>query len=417
MFNSRYIKYFIIISVLVLLFCASTQVSFGLAWDVVDSTNLANIKSNTDTIKSDVSTIKTGLTTLYNYLYNSGNGIREGIQSLYNRTNQIYNVLTHSTLGLHALSQYVYNIDQDMDTLNNSVLAVGGQVADVSSKLLNTNSYLSSLNSSANTINTSVNSLAANIDQVNWHAHSNSILYSSNGGNAYYTTFNATNDLWIRISGSQIDNSLIKYNIPIAYNNNYLYDDVNIEFYLTTSLHQFYPEYYIIPNVESFDIIINPLTSQSGDFRYLFLHLTGTYNFSKMNNSTFSTYYLNLNDSDYYQVAQFLELNSLNSKFNNFDGSFDVNVDVDVDNSDVVQAIENLDLVNNTNDIHIDIDLDPADGIQITNAINKFGDLFDTGVSLTAFITSLNLLDNFAWFTPATDSIVNPQIGGYKNLY
>lgn len=299
-----------------------------------------------------------------------------------------------------TIAQQIYN-------LRNLVSAVGGQVADVSSKLITSNNYLDSISNSINNIN--------NIDWIDLDNY-NGAFTSYNG--TQVTSYNSQlnySSLYFSFTRQSYTSDIFRFTIPVvAWDNRYKTNFIsNVSLVSNNGL-----VYDLSNSLIDYDYTNNVV--------YIYIDQTGLFSardyglkidfskpFALYQNGNMS--YLPLDSLDHYIVSYRSILNNLNHKFDNFDCSFNVNVEVD--NSDVVQAIDNLDLVNNTNDISIDVDLNINDGVAITNSINKFKDLFNTGISIAAFITSLDLLDNFAWFTPTTYSIVNPQIGGYKNLY
>lgn len=197
-----------------------------------------------NSMNSSLSSIYTALSTLYSYLYNNSNGVRELLSYIYTRLgsvtstldyyaprtdtyqNNVWSTINNATYGLLAQGIHLLNIDNDLDTINNSVLAVGGQVADVSSKLLNTNNYLSSIDSKFTTNNNSLSSIDTKLTNIN-----NGItLENVNLSNIHTEAFNTNTKLDTvlgRLSNIDGDTDDIEQILTDIYNSFY-FDSISI---------------------------------------------------------------------------------------------------------------------------------------------------------------------------------------------
>lgn len=218
-----------------------------------DSTTLQILYDKIDNVNNTASSIYTALSTLYSYLYNNSNGVRELLSYIYTRLgsvtstldyyaprtdtyqNNVWTTINNATYGLLAQGIHLLNIDNDLDTINNSVLAVGGQVADVSSKLLNANNYLYSIDSKFTTNNNSLSSIDTKLTNIN-----NGItLENVNLSNIHTEAFNTNTKLdtvLSRLSNIDSDTDNIEQILTDIYDSLYFTDIIEIKNY--------YDQYY-----------------------------------------------------------------------------------------------------------------------------------------------------------------------------
>lgn len=125
------------------------------------------------------------------------------------------------------------------------------------------------------------------------------------------------------------------------------------------------------------------------------------------------SYYLTSVQQDYLDVSQYIflrkNMNILEDIYNK-----DITVDVTLDTSDILEAINDISLVDNDIKLTPVIDTNlPTNG---TNIVDRLRMYFSTGVTVNQFF---NAVDNaeLGWYDQENSDVINTLSGGYVNLY
>lgn len=127
---------------------------------------------------------------------------------------------------------------------------------------------------------------------------------------------------------------------------------------------------------------------------------------------TCSISYINANNIDYYTVSYLDVLRNINDKQSEIISTVKSNA---FDDQDIIDAINNLSLVDN--DVKIEVNYTHNDALDVTGAIQYITSFFKgNGVTLGDFTTQSNTSQS-QWLSQTNQDLLGTATGGYVNLY
>lgn len=325
-------------------------------------------------------------------------------QHLSNIYNSIDDVYTRLGSAVDYL-QYIYN---NTSTANTHLNNISSYVNTIRS---NSNTDLT-LQTSQLTQLQQINTKLDVINSVNW-TNINNILYEgmSLDGISFNNVDNLTGEsIFVKISNINFSISQdVIFHVRLPNTPGYINNLININFIRQNNVDVSIINYFINRYYTDIYLKVNRRGSSLSEFifnyhfgndsrpnRYL-LYYSG---------SSFSPIveYINSNTNNYYDVYNAItNLYYLDQISNKLD-----NIEVSVDTSDIVDAINALDI---TQDIDVDLSQDIT---QTTNLITQLRNLFGTGVSIPQFVQQTQDQSFLGWFSQSNSDDINHISIGYN---
>lgn len=400
-FKTRIIRVICLCIIFSIAFCSfafgSTYEEYDQDGNYIGPTNTIGSANNTNYLLSKISyhiqRVRTSIDNLgvelisanqhLSNIYNSLDDIYTRLGSAVDYLQYIYNNTSTANTHLNNISSYVNTIRSNSNT---DLTLQASQLT----QLQQINNKLDSINSIKWT-NTYTSYSGLSSDNINFD-NSNGIYVGAD--TVYcriYGDYRLTSDtIFHVVLPVQISSPIYLQSINILFNNA-LNNDVNIIYYKCNTIQT---DIYFTVNRSSY-----------------FLYLTFQFNFNRVsrivncsNDISVSLQYLLESDSNYYDVLNTLaDLYYLDQISNKLD-----NIEVSVDTSDIVDAINGLDI---TQDMDIDISQDVT---QTTNLITQLRNLFGTGVSIPQFVQQTQDQSLLGWFSQSNSDNINHISTGYN---
>lgn len=355
-----------------------------------------------------------------------------------NNGNVLYG-LSQMSRSLMWIGEWIYDGLEKIDTVNSWLNSIYSNMNSYTSLIYDrVNGYLPTMSSNLTNLYNRVDSMYTNI--VNISAYNNAQLTQLQQINTKLDIINSVN--WVNANGF-VFNGISDDGLSFINNNNAVIGDVvysKISFNnLTYDLDAiFYVRLPCSPSyIDSYLNVIDVVRSSSYNLNILYYHfyryytdiyftldtraaylssITFEYKFKNdvplayKRLSISSAYqdgflkYISSNDSKYFDVLHTIsDIYYLNQISNKLD-----NIEVSVDTSDIVDAINNLDI---TQDIDVDISQDIT---QTTNLITQLRNLFGTGVTIPQFVQQTQDQSLLGWFSQSNSDDINHISNGYN---
>lgn len=419
-----------------LIFCTTVPCFAVPAWS---NTEVSHLLDTVDTVSSNIASVKTALTNIYNYITNNGNGIREGLLSIYNilnnnistmntnlsySTNHLYNTYHFIVDNFSALAGDNLTISQQIYNLRNLTSAVGGQVADVSSKLLYANQYLTNIQTNTNNTKLRLDDIYnalyfTEVIPINtymeYYFEGNPSSYSTAeypysdeaiSGGYFYPVIPVLDTLIYDIY-FPIPNNTLEVIDPYYRRAIYIWtsDDPDSNFSQNGGISSSYSH-----NVFTYEVTDN----------YLIFHYDLTEYQDNLNKDYFVLYHnsfdryvsnITSNYADGETPFVVIRTNQSKSYFAEYKEQNDLIISL-------LQELDNNNSITyNDNDVTINVDIESSDGVLISRLLDKFKTFFNTGISLAEFLTALELMDQYQWFSPEAYTFTNTVSTEYTDLW
>lgn len=348
------------------------------------------------------------------------------VQTLGNK--HIPEMLSYLTYNTSYIAQNTGYLHSDLTSIDNSVSYLNGQMNNALYDYNHLGQSAYSVGSTSK--NTAVNTLNIynelhNINWVNTNIVSTvSVSTSFNQSNPIYP--NTSNTLspgtyYLKLPNfpydtSNFDTNLFRFDIPFRTQWTSLFNkewitDVSV---LVDNANTIYPGNYYW----DIDVMKNGqyyLRFYFTDFipyhnNTLVIKFTTTDNWLFTSDDTKYVWYIPSSSPDYMAFNDYLNLKRLADK----DFTADISGDVNVDTSDIVDAINNLSLQDN--DVKLNLTINNNTGSDGTNVINRLQNFFNTGTSISDFFDNVDDAEN-GWFTQTNSDLINTLSGGYVDLY
>lgn len=341
--------------------------------------------------------------------------------------------LSQMSRSLMWIGQWIYDGLEQIDTVNSWLNSIYSNMNSYTSLIYDrVNGYLPTMSSNLTNLYNRVDSMYTNI--VNISGYNNAQLTQLQQINTKLDTINSVK--WTRvnnfsfggissdglsfITSDYINGSLIyaKSVFTSGFNNDhiihvrlpiYIQDltkIVNIEFAdERTNMSKII---YWNQNNFSLDIYVSNSSYRVNNefvFKIIFDSSTRVYVYTDIVNTNYNLVeYINYLNPNYYVVLNALaNLSYLDQISHKLD-----NIEVSVDTSDIVEAINALDI---TQDVDIDISQDIT---QTTNLITQLRNLFGTGVTIPQFVQQTQDQSLLGWFSQSNSDNINHVSTGYN---
>lgn len=310
------------------------------------------------------------------------------------------NSIVQNIYNLLSSSNFFQYVTQYLSSMANDTSVISTRLNNIYSLMQTDTSLQTSQLTQLQQINTKLN----NINSVSWHNWNSTFNGISSDGINYVTSGYLTgNPLFSKISFNNfsLTNNFILHVVLDSYPR--IIDRlVDIQLY-DSRTNDIQIIFYSVNNLTT-DIYLT--CNNRGNFN----NLTFVYNFNDSGrldiptNSYFKVEYLESNEPHYFEVLNTIsDIYYLNQISNKLD-----NIEVSVDTSDIVDAINALDI---TQDIDVDISQDIT---QTTNLITQLRNLFGTGVTIPQFVQQTQDQSFLGWFSQSNSDNINHISTGYN---
>lgn len=322
--------------------------------------------------------------------------------------------MTSSAYSINSLSTNIYSRLGTMDSNNTSnATNIVNAVNSYYTGLFGTNGIASNIALIKSYVTTSDNHLL-NIDNAigtdYWHSFSYSPKYYDNGFNE--VTFQAYKSIGSEVyidspnTESIPSNAIIHITLPLSYYSNTQYLTLEFDTYRYGTINP--PLKYMVNSMRQVDIYyIVPLYVTGTTYIHLSSDIGVRFTLGNPQAS-----YISQTDPNYKYYLELLT----NAQYHNdtINALNNIQVTADFDDSDIIDAINNLSLQDN--DVKLNLTINNNTGNDGTNIITRLQNFFDTGVSVSDFFNNVDNAES-GWFTQSNSDIINTLSGGYTDFY
>lgn len=401
--KTRFIRVICLCLIFSIAFCSfafgSTYEEYDQDGNYIGPTNSIGSANNTNYLLSKISyhiqRVRTSIDNLgvefiasnqhLSNIYNSLDDVYTRLGSAVDYLQYIYNNTSTANTHLNNISSYVNTIRSNSNTdltLQTSQLT---QLQQINTKLDTINSV------SWNPIN-NINYNGLSIDNINY----NNTYGDYVAGDKVYVKFS--------LSFSVTSDNIYYLRIPARPSNLNFYDSVT--FYSAENLNGMFDDVYIMYyfiNGNYLDVYLKFNTNTTLTSLIFLYNLNRSARITNSANN-FYFYYISSSSNNYQLVFNNLidlyYLDQISTKLDN--------IEVSVNTSDIVEAINALDI---TQDVDIDISQDIT---QTTNLITQLRNLFSTGVTIPQFVQQTQDQSLLGWFSQSNSDNINHISTGYN---
>lgn len=340
-----------------------------------------------------------------------------------NNGNVLYG-LSQISRSLMWIGQWVYDGLEQIDTVNswlNSIYSnmnsytsliydrVNGYLPTMSNNIANLYNRVDSMYTNIVNISgynnaqlTQLQQINMNLNNYNWQSLNNTFNgISSDGLEFNLVSLNNTNsDVYFKITVDDTINNNRLYRIRIPYTINPYANIDSVTIILNNRASIVIRDLYLLSSRLYFDVLFNFDYSSNSIAAFVIKFSTDSrYSFVRQSNNS-QLWSLNSDSKDFWDLKEKLVLYQISNKLDN--------IEVSVDTSDIVDAINALDI---TQDVDVDISQDIN---QTTNLITQLRNLFGTGVSIPQFVQQTKDQSFLGWFSQSNSDDINHISTGYN---